>query len=99
MSAPSPCLPWWSPRNRGRLALLIHLLLLGVFAVAAIIAHMLRADRPDVWVTTQIQRWKGADGLLRAVSWFGSAPQAVVVGGDREQHRAEPAKLGKVILV
>ena len=49
--------------------------------VVAVIAHTLRADSPDVWVTTQIQRWQGVDGLLRVVGWFGYAPQAVLIVG------------------
>ncbi len=79
MSAPTSRLPWWSRRQRGRLTWLIHLILLGVFVAAAVIAHTLRADSPDVWVTAQIQRWQGVDGLLRVVSWFGYAPQAVLI--------------------
>jgi undecaprenyl-diphosphatase len=81
MSASASVLPWWSLRQRGRRVWLVHLILLGVFAVLAVMADALRADSPDVWVTAHIQRWQGVDGLMRAVSWFGSAPEVVLIDG------------------
>ena len=74
-------LPWWSVRRRGRQVWLVHLGLLAVFAVLAAVAHSLRADRLDVWITDTVQRLHGLDGLMRAVSWFGYTPQQPIVFG------------------
>jgi hypothetical protein len=68
-------------RQRGRRVWLVHLSLLGVFALLAAITHALRADDPDVRVTSHLQRWHMVDGLMRAVSWVGSAPQVVPIDG------------------
>lgn len=71
--------PWWSLRHRGRMAWTAHLALLALFAGLAVIAHALRADRPDVWVTGRIQSWHSLSGLMHVVSWLGSAPQSVAI--------------------
>jgi membrane-associated phospholipid phosphatase len=74
--------PWWSLQHRGRTAWIIHLTLLAVFAVLAAIAHSLRSDRLDVWVTGQLQRPHLLDAPLQVVSWIGYAPQEIgIVGG------------------
>lgn len=74
-------LPWWSVRRRGRRVWTVHLILLAIFAVLAFVAHRLRADRPDVWVTDAVQRLHPLDGVLRAISWFGYTPQQLIVFG------------------
>ena len=71
--------PWWSLRHRGREVWTVHLILLAVFAVLAAIAHSLRADRLDVWITDQIQRPGLLEAPLQAVSWIGYTPQEVVI--------------------
>jgi membrane-associated phospholipid phosphatase len=73
--------PWWSLRHRGRTAWIVHLVLLAVFAVLAAIAHSLRSDRLDVWVTDQLQRPHLIDAPLQLVSWIGYAPQEIVILG------------------
>jgi len=73
--------PWWSLRHRGRAAWMVHLILLAVFAVLAAIAHSLRADRLDVWVTDQLQRPHLIDAPLQLVSWIGYTPQEIVILG------------------
>lgn len=79
--ARSDPLSWWSLQHRGRVAWAIHLLLLACFAVLALVAHGLRADRPDLWATEGLQGQRGLDGVLRAVSWIGSAPQDLAIYG------------------
>ena len=73
--------PWWSLRHRGREAWTVHLVLLSCFAVLALVAHGLRADGPDLWVTEGLQGQQRLDGLLRAVSWIGSSPQDLAIYG------------------
>ncbi|HVA91346.1 MAG TPA: phosphatase PAP2 family protein [Chloroflexota bacterium] len=72
---------WWSLREYGRRIWTVHLVLLAIFAILAVIAHSLRADRLDVWITDQIQRLTVFDGPLQLVSWFGYTPQEIVILG------------------
>jgi membrane-associated phospholipid phosphatase len=69
----------WSGYFHGRLGWVVHLLVLALFFALAIVAHGLRTDRFDVWVTTAIQRWTGLHGLMVTVSWFGYSPQDIIV--------------------
>jgi membrane-associated phospholipid phosphatase len=58
------------------------LLVLGTFILLAVVAHGLRADPLDLTVTRAVQphfAWLG--GVLLVVSWFGYAPQELVMHG------------------
>lgn len=74
-------LSWWSLKHRGRIAWTVHLILLALFAVLAAVAHGLRADRLDVWLTGKIQGAHSLDGLMQAVSWIGYTPEEVFIFG------------------
>lgn len=74
-------LPWWSVRRRGQRVWAVHLGLLALFGVIAFVAHRTRADGLDVAITDAVQQLTPLDGLLRATSWLGYAPQQVIVFG------------------
>lgn len=73
--------PWWSLRRRGHAVWVVHLALLAIFSALAGVAHHLRADGPDVWVTDHLQHLTALDGLLTAVSWIGYSPHDLIVFG------------------
>lgn len=74
--------PWWSLQHRGRIALNIHLVLVGLFIVLALLIHALPTDHLDLMVTRFVQDHGTAlDGPLRGITWIGYDPQFLVLSG------------------
>lgn len=66
----------WRPRACHSLyPWLVQATLLVLFVALAVVAHSLRSDPFDLWVTEHVQQWRSLDWPLSAASWPGYSPQ------------------------